>query len=163
MSRTPLIRKHKDAVEATPDKVGQAESRSLDGAAPEPLVIEPSDMDFLAKSGKAEALKFNEDVLTVILAPTTDKTSQEVVTVYNNGRPFYFKRGLAMKVKRKFVEILALAKPIDYQISYGIDPATKDSYNTAVPTVGLRYPFTVVDDPAGQKGRVWLEQLLKGA
>ena len=163
--RTPNVVPTKVVAEATPDKVGKAQVRDLsDLAGPiDPLIIEPTDADALENQTKLDRLKFAEDILQVTLLPSGDKSAPAVVTVWNNGRPFYFKRGVPTKVARKYVEVLAQARPLEYTVSSGIDPSTKEAYNMAVPTMGLRHPFQVNYDPAGERGVRWLEQLLAGA
>jgi len=61
-----------------------------------------------------ENLKFNEEVLTIMLHDTTDPTADPIPYVINDGRRQAFIRGQEQQVKRKFVEVLARMKVTSY-------------------------------------------------
>ena len=163
MGRTPVISKRGVEV-AGSEKVGQFKARAL------PLVgkVEPAGEiviapeDALEVGGKAELLKFMEDVLSVTVMSSGDKDAMPVVTVWNSGRPFHFIRGYTHEVKRKFVEVLARAKHTSIRVEISKDILGEPT-NKVMSQTGVKYPFTVHSDPAGAKGREWLEHVLQEA
>jgi hypothetical protein len=167
MSRTPVAPvtkdKSKGKVVAESEGVGQLKDRVI------PLIeqIDPAELvtaaaDALEVGGKAEMLKFMEDVLTVTVMTSADEKAQAYVPIWVNGRPFYFIRGMQHKAKRKFVEGLARAKHTGIRIEISKDVLGEPT-NKAISTTGIKYPFSVQHDPAGAKGAAWLEQVLSEA
>lgn len=123
--------------------------------------IEVVPADALAKKDKLDRLAFMEDELEIIVLPTSDKNSPPLVETHCNGRNQYLLRGKPQKVKRKFVEVLARAKLTTFR---GETPLVNGEYqNLMHPTTGLVENFTVLRDPAGDRGRAWLEQVLAEA
>lgn len=118
-------------------------------------------VDRAPSKDKLEALRFNEDILTIRVHETTDKAAHPLPEVWNDGIVQRFQRGIEMNVKRKFVEILARCKPTGYtqqKVQFeGID----DIIN--IPHTAVLYPFAVLHDPAGAKGHAWLKGILEEA
>lgn len=123
----------------------------------DPLVIEkidtPQDPDLLKN------LAFNEQVLRVVVHDTEDKTADPMPQVINGGVSQYFIRGQEQDVKRKFVERLCRAKRTTYKQVKVTDSEGIESYKHK-PVTTLKFPFSVVLDPAGEIGRQWLKNLL---
>jgi hypothetical protein len=158
------VPKFKNEVVADAGKVGQSAPRDIpttgDAIASE-LDIEPVQM--LPKQKKLDDLKFMEDTLTIRVDGSNDKFAKPIIDVANGGRTQFLVRGVPIHVKRKFVEVLARSKPIGYTGETYIDRSTGEAVNRMNPSIGLQYPFTVQQDPAGEKGRLWLEQVLSEA
>ena len=104
---------------------------------------------------KLDALKFNEDVLTILVHDTTNPADEPIVEVWNDGTPQRFQRGKEQQVKRKYVEVLARAKNTTYTQRKLPDNAGYQN----IPHTALRYPFSVVSDP-NPRGAAWLKALL---
>ncbi len=92
---------------------------------------------------KAADLMFNEELLTVHILNTSEKDAQKVFEINVCGESEIFRRGETKTVKRKFVEGLARAKPINYENREyrGDDNLT---HMEQVAEKGLRYPFALV-------------------
>lgn len=151
--------------EAGADKVGQDQTRHMKSTGPakkalESRHIEPVDRP--VSKDKLESLRFMEDELEIVVADTTDPTAERIVEVWNDGVPQRFERNLKQKVKRKYVEVLARAKVTRHSNEKYKDGEGHDAYRYPSHTA-LRYPFTVIYDPAGDKGRTWLESVLREA
>ncbi len=100
-----------------------------------------------------------EEKVTVTVATTTDKNAEPMPAVYVNGVAQFFPRGVPVTCKRKFVEGLVRAKPIDIQAnselqSLGSEPVQRVYRNTA-----YKYPFQVIRD-SNPRGHAWLEALM---
>jgi hypothetical protein len=110
---------------------------------------------------KAAALAFNEEVIEIMVHDSTDKNASKLVDVYNGGIPQRFIRGQPQRVKRKFVEVLARAKPVGLvtSVSHGDDG---EVYNKISKSAALAYPFSVIRDD-NPKGAPWLTKILAEA
>lgn len=108
----------------------------------------------------AAELAFNEEVLQVMVHESTDKNAEQMVDVYVNGTPQRFLRGHVQSVKRKFVEVLARAKP--QSITTSVQTTNEDVINKVLKSSALRYPFSVHFDP-NPKGPAWLRKVLAEA
>jgi hypothetical protein len=100
---------------------------------------------------------FMNEMVTVEVHATTDENQAPHIIVNCNGINQPIVRGVPMKIRRKYVEILARMKETKY---------TQVTPNPAAPDVselrarsGLAYPFTVVDDE-NSRGRAWLQNVL---
>lgn len=163
--RTPIVvPKFNKEVTADSSNVGQSAPRDIPttgDATVTPLDIEPVQM--LPGQSKLDNLKFNEDVLTIFVHPTTDKTAKQIIDLGNGGRNQFVIRNAPIQIKRKFVEVLARAKPVGYVGETYIDRSTGEAVNRMNPSIGLLFPFAVQFDPAGERGRLWLEEILSQA
>lgn len=122
------------------------------------IEIPPADMSAMKLD---EELAFMEEILDIYVLPTSDPKESKVVQVYNNGIAQFFIRGVRQQVKRKYVECLARAKPIDYDHKLTKDETTGEILNLMVPKdASLRYPFEVKHDPSGARGETWLAKVL---
>jgi len=100
---------------------------------------------------------FMNEMVTIMVHSATDENQPPHVIVNCNGTNQPIMRGVPMKVRRKYVEILARMKETKY---------TQVTPNPAQPDVthmqarhGLAYPFDLVDD-SNPRGRAWLQNVL---
>jgi hypothetical protein len=104
----------------------------------------------------ADATFMEEQVLVRVL-PSSEQNAEKIVEVWNNGRPQRFIRGEWVIARRKYVEVLARAKPFSVatpEITDGNgDRTTKIDLNH-----GLRYPFEMRDK--NPIGNAWLNNIL---
>lgn len=120
---------------------------SLEGAYIEE-VDRPVDDEYLAM------MKFMEDPLEIIVAPSHNPVDPKVVEVWVNGEREFFVRGEQKTVKRKFVNVLASQKVTTYsqERRRGNDGMF---YDVQVPNTTVRYQISVLRDPH-PRGRDWL-------
>lgn len=161
--RTPVRAAIRERI-AGDGNVGQAPAKHIPTTGDARVLtdtIEVESAEVLAKKDHLEKLAFMDEVLEIVVLPTADKTESAIVPVYNNGIPQFFIRGARQKVKRKFVECLARAKPIDYDVRIQTDQTTGEVTNSMIPkTATLKYPFEVKHDPSGARGEAWLAKVL---
>ena len=161
--RTPVRAAIRERI-AGDGNVGQAPARHIPTVGDAQVLtdkIEIAPADALNKNGLAEELAFMEEVLEIVVLPTSDKTESKVVEVGNGGQRQFFIRGARQKVKRKYVECLARAKPIDYDHKMTKDETTGEVQNSMIPReAALKYPFEVKFDPSGARGDAWLQKVL---
>ena len=107
-----------------------------------------------------DELAFNEELVEIMVMPSSDENDPSLVTLSVNGVSQYVLAGEPIKIKRKFVEVLARAKGTKYrQIVKRNEGGSGDVTNRMIPRVALRHNFTVISD-ANPKGAVWLRELL---
>jgi hypothetical protein len=143
------------------EHVGKGRTRHMKPSGParealEPNLVEPAES--LPSKEKLEALRFNEDVLTIVVHDSTNPIDDPWPEVTVNGTVQRFQRGLEMQVKRKYVERLARAKLTSRGNEKYKDGNGDDAYRYPAHTA-LRYPFSVLHDPS-PKGRAWLTGIL---
>lgn len=100
---------------------------------------------------------FMEEQMLVRIAESTDPAAEKVVLVSNNGTPQRFVRGHWVITKRKFVEVLARAKP------FGVTtPEIFDGNGNRTTKIevhhGAGYNFEVQD--RNPVGRAWLNDVM---
>lgn len=116
----------------------------------------------------ADLLAFYEEELDIVILDSPDPNPEPYVFVAVNGRgPMPGPIGLSpwcprnrpLKMARKYVEVLAQAKPINYRTVETLD---SEGYKTTVlrGTTALRYPFQVLRDP-NPRGPRWLAEMLR--
>ena len=106
-------------------------------------------------------MAFNEEVIEITVHTSAEKFAEPIVEVFCNGIPQRFARGKKQAVKRKYVEVLARAK----QTNYGNQQIVQDNGEGIFlypSSTGLRYPFTVNNDP-NPRGLDWLKSVLAEA
>lgn len=113
--------------------------------------------DFKMYAGNIDFM--NEQVL-ICITPTAEKNAEQVIDVYNDGVPQRFVRGHWTLCKRKYVEVLARAKPFGVSTPEIID-GNGDRTTRIDITHGLRYPFEMKD--RNQRGQGWLQNILQEA
>lgn len=108
----------------------------------------------------AENLAFMEERVLVRVMESADKNAEKIVEVFNDGVPQRFVRGQWQIAKRKFVEVLARAKPFSVQTPEMTDG--NGNRTTAINVShGLRYPFEMRDD--NPRGQAWLQGVIQEA
>lgn len=120
-------------------------------------IIEPVDAPLDSERGTA--LAFMEDMITIHLHDPQDNNPEPIVPVGVNGKVRYLRRGEQHTLPRKYIEVLARARRINYRTQ---DAVASDGSRTMVlkSSTTLQYPFTVVHDPAGEKGVEWLKRIM---
>lgn len=106
----------------------------------------------------ADALQFNEQVLTIVIQPSGEENAPMVIPVWNNGEPMWIRVGMQTKIKRKFVEDLLRAKPISVQTMHE-DVGSNVVSNQVVRSARSKYPLTVIHDPS-PKGYEWMTRVM---
>lgn len=150
------IKKYDDA--ATDEVKSESTILSADGDVDVKADLAEKTPEQIMKDGYAEALKFNEEIIEVMVHESADKNASMIVETWVNGVPQRFIRGVPIKCKRKYVEVLARAK----NIGITTDAGRKDSgeaYTNIRRTSALMYPFSVLSDE-NPKGRAWLKSLI---
>lgn len=159
-----MPRLKRQEVDAAAEQVGQDAPRVLKSTGPAKKALEPAKIEVVESPIDTEwaaNMKFNEEILRVIVHESTDKNAEQIVEVFNGGIPQRFIRGQEQEVKRKFVEVLARAKMTTYSQEKVRDDAGNESYRN-IPHTALRYPFAVLMDPS-PRGKDWLKAILAQA
>ncbi len=107
-------------------------------------------------------LAFLEEYVTINIAEGGDKQSELYVQLSVNGEGpgpnglDYVPRGVDVKIKRKFLSVLASARRVRYKsVDYTEADGTRGTTQQAMSND--QYPFSVVEDSA--KGHAWLKAL----
>lgn len=107
----------------------------------------------------AQDLAFMEDELTIVVGETTDKNAENPVPCGVNGDVRKLTRGVEYKLKRKFVDSLIKAedtvRTVQYKDKDGVDQTKIDKAHA------LKYPLSIIHDPAGDVGRRWFQHACK--
>lgn len=157
----PVLSTTSNEVLATDHQIGQPQSIDM----PASGSVSRSDLkdDIQVVPGprlkeKADAMAFNNEILTVVVHETTNPSDVPIPVVRVDGRSQYFIRGQSQQVKRMFVEGLARAKKETVNTREATDG--NGNRNTVIDKMpALKYPFSVLEDP-NPKGRAWLQQVL---
>lgn len=119
---------------------------------------EPLDIVGAAGAGEyARELAFFEELVEVEVHESTDPNAEPIVDLYCNGVSQRFIRGVPQVVKRKYVQILATAKPQTISTKTAVEG--DNVVNRITRHAALRYPFRVIRDD-NPKGADWLRQTL---
>lgn len=106
-----------------------------------------------------EELRFNEELVEVMVHESTDENAENPVFTACNGVTQYFYRGVPQMVKRKFVAILASAK--EHGISTPEYTTPDGSRSMSIRrTSSLKYPFSIISDK-NPRGAAWLKALIQ--
>lgn len=105
-----------------------------------------------------DALKFNEDVLEVLVEPSSEENAPTIISVECNGEAQWVRVGQQVQLKRKFVEILLRSKPISISTTHE-DIGAKIINNRVMRNTRAKYPLTIMSDPAQGKGTEWLRRV----
>jgi hypothetical protein len=125
--------------------------------------IEPV-YNLIGASEKAAMLAFNEEEMIIQIHESTDENAEKYVYLAVNGigpgpgNIPWVPRGLPVKMKRKYVEVLCRARPVAYGSVERIN-ALGERYIDYPRTSALRYPFSVIED-SNPRGAAWLKSLL---
>jgi hypothetical protein len=159
-------RKFTDAIDhpiAQPESLEMPAAGDIDFDEVRESVIEPV-TDMANFSTHAEALRFNEDMLTIMIHEGVEQTNPEPYVMLSvNGRGAmpggnpWVPRGVPVTIARKYVERLCLAKPVTMRTVEAVMPDGSKGIEIKRNST-LQYPFSVMEDPAGQKGFQWLRE-----
>lgn len=151
----------KKVVESNEQQMGQDHPRAMKSTGPARESLEPSQIEAVdgpVNKEWAEAMRFNEEILEVVVHESAEKNAEKIIEVFNNGIPQRFVRGQKQPVKRKYVEVLAKAKITTYTQEKRTDDDGNQSY-VNIPHTACRYPFAVLSDPS-PNGSAWLQKVL---
>ena len=131
----------------------------------EPLIRENESIATLDSSSRDDyykELQFMEEMVTIRLEPSSEKNAPSVIDVYVNGRPEWIPVGKPFTLARKYVEVLARAKPIEVQTSHDTPETSMngDPQNRVVRTIRSKHPFSVINDP-NPRGIDWLTRIMQ--
>lgn len=114
----------------------------------------------------ADELKFNEDILTVMLegpaqADAMPDRGESPPTAYdfsvgNDTRVVPI--GVPVKIERKFVEVIGRARTgqVSLQSAIANDPRSR---NVLRRTHTKRFPLTMIENPGGAKAQLWWQRI----
>lgn len=127
-----------------------------------PIVREPEEIipveTAAINKDYADALQFNEQVLTIVIQPSGEENAPMVIPVWNNGEPMWIKVGVQTNIKRKFVEDLLRAKPISVQTMHE-EEGSRVVNNRVLRSARSKYPLTIIHDPS-PKGYEWMARVM---
>ena len=109
----------------------------------------------------ADALKFSEEKVTVMIHEDTDPNAEDPVQLAVNGVNQFIFRGQPQDVKRKYVEVLARSKRTRISTPE-ITDGSGSRTNAVRKASSLRYPFSVMYDP-NPRGAAWLKGIMTEA
>lgn len=114
---------------------------------------------------RTEKLAFNEEPVTIMISEGQDENNPEpAVFLSVNGRGAmpdgnpWVPRGVAVTIKRMYVETLARARPASYGSVERVN-AQGEKEIVYPRSTSLRYPFSIIED-RNPKGSAWIRALL---
>lgn len=130
-------------------EIGQQPVRTMENMDEPKLIAKVSDQPL--DTEKMAMLKFMDELITIRIATSTDKSAEQCFELNVNGRPEFFRRRETKTVKRYFVDRLLRLK----QTVYGQDMViNKEGIKSYVypPSTGLKYDFAIIrdDNPLGK-------------
>lgn len=122
------------------------------------IVTTDATLDDPIMQDKLNRLAFDKEIVEIHIAETNEEQADPRIEVGVNGQQFVMLRGNNYKVPRYVVEGLCRAKPFAYaNQEYTTDEGVrKVRYRQSM---GVRYPFSVINDP-NPLGGPWLAKLL---
>ncbi len=124
--------------------------------------IEVASEDVLRNTEKMDRQRFMNELLEVHIHDPMGDQDSKFCFLGVNGDCLWLRRGETYQIPRKHVEILARAKAGRVVQTRHIAPDGSQTYIDKE-VLNLQYPFSVVSDPSGSKGAVWLREILKQA
>lgn len=119
-------------------------------------VIDSVDDDVLV-SGQAERLAFNEEPIELRIEPRPERNAANVIDVAVNGDRRWLPVGRAIRIQRKFVEVLARAQPFSVTTETGT--AMEETPRNLIHRTPFRaIPFSILHDP-NPRGAAWLNKI----
>lgn len=119
---------------------------------------EGSEVAIDIKLDEFDELAFNEEVMTIRLERSQNNDVNYPVTVTVNGEQIDIPVGVPVKLKRKFVSVLAFCKQTKLSTP-NVKIGEETSNNMLYRNSFQRYPFSVIHDP-NPRGFDWLTKLL---
>lgn len=106
----------------------------------------------------AEELAFLEEFVIVNIHPTSEQGTENPVMLSVNGRPVYVWRGHDTVIRRKYLEQLMRAQPVQIQTEQARAP-NGEVRNLIHRNRALKYPFNLVRDD-NPRGRPWVRKIM---
>ena len=128
---------------------------------PDLAVVTDESLASPAVSEYVKDLKFMEDILTVVVSETTDPNAENPVPCSVNGDKRLLTRGQEYRIARKFVDSLIKVEDRVTTRNYKDEQGVDQTQITKKPA--LKYPLSVIHDPAGEVGRRWFQHQCKNA
>ncbi len=165
--KTPVVSRSRGASEPMEQTIGQDHPRGMSSTGPASEALEPAYIEPVERpidQAKLDELIFMEDMLTVYVHEDPNPQADPYPFVGNGGdrNTVYLRRGEHQQIRRKYVEVLARSKITTFKQQKTVDDMGNDKY-IHLPRTTLRIPFSVTQDPAGEKGRLWLQGVLAEA
>lgn len=107
----------------------------------------------------AKLAAFMEEPVLVVISDTEAQNAEQVIQLAVQGKNQFIFRGTPIWVKRKYLEVLARARPESITTQEFTD-ASGNRATRILKTMGLKYPFRVLEDK-NPDGSRWLETILK--
>lgn len=110
---------------------------------PESIAVldKPLDTDY------ADAIAFGEEVLDIMLQPSSEENAPMIIDVYVNGEAKWVPVGERVSIKRKFVEVLMRSKPVSITTTHE-DIGAKMIQNRVIRNQRAKYPLSILHDPS---------------
>lgn len=106
-------------------------------------------------------LKFAEEIVTIMLQPSSEENAPMVVDIYVNGEARWIPVGQEVPLKRKFVEVLMRSKPVSIQTDHeAVQSGAKVINNRIIRNTRAKYPLSIINDP-NPKGREWVNRIMR--
>lgn len=121
-------------------------------------VIVASEQELAAKD-YLEELKFNQELLEVIIHKGSEKHAPKTVSLGVNGAIKWYPVETRVAMPRCYVEVLARAQPMDVETVIE-DETSEKPVNKIIRSNRSLYPFTVLRDPS-PKGAAWLAKVMR--
>lgn len=106
-------------------------------------------------------LAFYEEPVKILVHPTmSDRDTSRLISLGVNGVPQYILAGTPITVKRKYVEVLAKARPDTISTEASINSMTGKESNSIKKMSYNHYNFDILEDK-NPRGREWIADLRK--
>ncbi|HXE49572.1 MAG TPA: hypothetical protein VN663_14430 [Ramlibacter sp.] len=147
MSQLEIGESNERVMRSTGDATTALDKLKLEQIAESPMDQEWHDM-----------MRFNEEMITIKVATTTDLNAEQVFEINVNGRLEFFRRGETKTVKRYIVDHMLRMKETRYtQREIMDEEGIRQIVN--VPHTALKYDFSVIRDD-NPRGGDWLKWTL---
>lgn len=100
---------------------------------------------------------FMNETLLIMVQSSGAENETPLVYVAVNGQSMLLPRDEPIRVKRKYVEVLARAKKTEFD--QVLDMRMGEEMNRLIAKNSLKYPFTVISDP-NPRGVQWVQEVL---
>lgn len=105
-----------------------------------------------------DELKFMEDLLELMIHPSATENPAQSVFISVNGEKVDAPVGVSIILKRKFVEVLARSRT--ERLRTVVEELGLERSNKLASNITNRHAFQILKDPAGVKGREWIQRAL---
>lgn len=119
--------------------------------------IEPIDPDLMPKT-QADRVAFFEEPLEIRIEPGRERNPQKIVPLGVNGETKWVPIGIPVRLRRKFVEVLARSQPYTVRTDVG-SAMEQNPHNRLERETYRAHPFSVLHDP-NPNGAAWLSKVM---